>query len=134
MSNLIVARFLSGRVLKGTSLDVDPAKPSCHVRPVTGPAEEVKLTDLKALFFVRSLEGNAARDEIHSIVPTDPRLRGSAPISLRFKDGESIVGRTNRYPPNRPFFFIVPIDPQSNNVRILINRAAVTSMESEATA
>ncbi|MEP6574444.1 MAG: hypothetical protein ABJD11_17215 [Gemmatimonadota bacterium] len=131
MSNLIVARFLTGRVLKGTSLDVDPNKPSCHVRPSVGPVEEVRLMDLKALFFVRTLEGNAARDEAHKVVPTDPRLLGSSGITLLFKDGESITGRTNRYPPNRPFFFIVPVDPGSNNIRILINRAAVTSMASD---
>jgi hypothetical protein len=28
----------------------------------------------------------------------------------------------------RPFFFVLPADPASNNVRILINRAAVKRM------
>ncbi len=130
MSNLVVAHYLGGRVFKGISLDVDPAKPTCHIRPPTGPAEEIRLADLKAIFFVRSLEGDPAHQEARAPAPSDPRLRGSSPIALRFPDGESMVGLTNRFPPIRPYFFIVPLDPQSNNVRILVNRAAVTSMES----
>jgi hypothetical protein len=48
---------------------------------------------------------------------------------LHFPDGEVMVGLTNRYPPNRPFFFIVPVDQQSNNIRILVNRTAIKKME-----
>jgi hypothetical protein len=130
LSNLVVAHYLDGRVVKGTSLDVDPAKPTCHVRPPTGPVQDVKLADLKALFFVRSLEGNATREEARTPDPSDPRLKGSSPIALRFRDGESMLALTNRFPPNRPHFFVVPLDPAANNVRILVNRAAVMSMES----
>jgi len=130
MSNHVVAHYQDGRLLKGKSLDVDPAKPTCHVRPVTGPAVDVKLADLKALFFVCSLEGDPAHVEAVVPDPSDPRLRGSSPIALRFQDGETMVGLTNRFPPTRPYFFIVPLDPKSNNIRILINRAAVVSMES----
>jgi hypothetical protein len=32
--------------------------------------------------------------------------------------------------PAKPFFLVVPVDTQSNNVRILVNRDAVVSMES----
>ena len=35
----------------------------------------------------------------------------------------------NRYPPNRPFFFVLPMDPGSNNIRILVNRDAVRTIE-----
>lgn len=129
MSNLVVARFLDGMVLKGTSLDVDPARPTFHVRPSEGPTLEVKLKDLKALFFVRSLEGDMARHEVRNIDPADPRSHGSTAVSLQFPDGEVMVGLTNRFPPTRPFFFIVPVDAESNNIRILVNRVAVKKME-----
>jgi hypothetical protein len=39
------------------------------------------------------------------------------------------VGLTNRYPPNRDYFYVVPVDAESNNIRMLINRAAVVSHE-----
>jgi hypothetical protein len=129
VGNQVVARFKNGRVLKGTSLDIDPNKPIFHVRPPEGAVEEVKLSDLKALFFVRSLEGDPARDDATVPDPEDPRLRGSTVVRLTFADSESIVGLANRYPPNRPYFFVVPVDPASNNVRILVNRDAVVSHE-----
>lgn len=129
MSNLVVAHYLDGRVLKGTSLDVDPTRPAFHVRPPEGPAAEVKLKELKALFFVRSLEGDVARQEIRVLDPTDPRGHGSTPVVLHFPDGEAMLGLTNRFPPNRPYFFIVPFDAHCNNIRVLVNRSAVKKME-----
>ncbi len=129
MSNRVVARFQDGRVVKGTSLDVDPAKPVCHVRPPGGEVVEVALADLKALFFVRSLEGDPGHDESRLPDPGDRRLRGATVVSMRFADGETMVGMTIRYPPNRPYFFLNPVDPKSNNLRILVNREAVTEME-----
>ena len=89
---------------------------------------EVHLPDLKALFFVRSLEGNATRDENRTPNPQDRRGLGATPMTMTFEDGEVMVGLTIRYPPTRPFFFILPVDAESNNLRILVNRAAVVSM------
>ena len=129
MSKKVVAHYLDGRVIKGTSLDIDPTRPTFHIRPAQGAAVEVSMSRLKALFFVRSLEGDPAHDETLALDPGDTRSRGSCLVKLRFGDGEEMVGLTIRYPPNRPFFFIVPVDTTSNNMRILVNRDAVLSME-----
>ncbi|MGH7500825.1 MAG: DUF6982 domain-containing protein [Longimicrobiales bacterium] len=129
MSNQVVARYRDGRVIKGTSLDLDPAKPVFHLRPPGEKAVEIRLSDLKALFFVRSLDGDAARNEDYTADPTDPRARGSTLVKLSFHDGEVMLGHTIRYPPNRPYFYITPVDTKSNNIRVLINRDAVASME-----
>ncbi|MGH7702301.1 MAG: DUF6982 domain-containing protein [Gemmatimonadales bacterium] len=129
MSNQVVARYQDGRLVKGTSLDVDPNRPTCHVRLVAGTAVEVKLQELKALYFVRSLEGNRDHQEGTQVEAADPRTHGSVQVALRFQDGERLVGLTNRYPPNKPYFFVVPVDAKSNNVRILVNRKAVIAME-----
>lgn len=132
MSNKVVARYRDGRTVKGTSLDVDAGRPSCHVRTSDGKTVEVQLRDLKALFFVRSFEGDAARDESRTPDPQDLRSRGSMLLSMTFEDGEAMVGLTIRYPSSRPFFFVLPVDPKSNNIRMLINRDAVVSMEAMA--
>jgi hypothetical protein len=129
VSATVVARYVDGRLLKGISMDVDPNRPSFHVRPPDGSSVSVDLADLKALFFVRTLEGDSTRAEKKEADPADPRARGSTLVSLRFADGEEMVGWTIRFPPNRPYFFIVPVDTTSNNIRILVNRAAVTSMD-----
>jgi hypothetical protein len=131
MSNKIVARYRDGRTIKGASLDIDPGKPSCHVRTPEGKTVEVQLKDLKALFFVRSLEGDSVHVEEQTPDPQDLRTRGSKLVTLTFEDGEVMVGLTIRYPPNRPFFFILPVDPKSNNIRTLVNRDAVASMAAQ---
>lgn len=120
MANMVVARFADGHMLKGTSLDVDPARPKCHIRTADG-MHEVTLADLKALFFVKSLDGDATHVEGREIAPVDPRLRGSKLVEVTFRDGEKLVGLSMRFPPKLPLFFLVPVDSASNNVRILIN-------------
>ncbi len=129
MANEVVARYIDGRIVKGTCLDVDPNRPTCHIKTVEeGKMVEVKLADLKALFFVKDFAGDSSHNESATIEPSDARAKGFSIIELRFKDGERIVGLTARFPPIRPFFFILPADFASNNIRILVNRAAVVSV------
>jgi hypothetical protein len=125
MANEVVAHYLNGRVVKGISLDVDPGRPLFHIRTATQGTLEVKLTELKALFFVKDLVGNSGRKDVLALEPSDGRARGAYPIELEFTDGEHLIGLTVRYPPVRPFFFVLPADARSNNLRVLINRAAV---------
>jgi hypothetical protein len=60
---------------------------------------------------------------------TDPRARGSILVELRFTDSERLVAFANRFPPLGAYFFLVPVDPKSNNIRILVNRAQVVSID-----
>jgi hypothetical protein len=127
VANEVVARLLDGRVIKGVSLDVDPGRPICHIRTEERMVE-VKLAALKALFFVKDLGGDARREDSSALIPADERARGAQAIDIQFIDGERLVGLTVRYPPVRPFFFVLPADTRSNNVRVLVNRAAVKRM------
>jgi len=127
--NNVVARFRDGRILKGSSLNVDPNRPTCHLRTDDGEVVVVRLRDLKALFFVKDPGGNAAHQESFEATPGDARLVGAKRVAARFEDGETIVGMTNSWPPVGQLFFMVPIDPKSNNVRILVNLDAVTQIE-----
>ena len=127
--NKVVARFADGRLVKGVSMNVDAAKPTLHVRTADGRMEEIRLADLKALFFVKSLDGDAEHNEAMSAEPADPRARGSHLIELRFRDGERLVAFANRYPPLGAYFFLVPVDPKSNNLRILVNREQVVAID-----
>lgn len=129
MSSRVIARCLDGRLLKGIGLNVDPGRPTFHIRPSESKPIEVRLDELKALFFVRTLEGNRDHLEALSPVADDSRARGATIVSMRFHDGEVMVGMMISYPPTRPYFFIVPVDPTSNNIRILVNRNAVVAIE-----
>lgn len=126
MANEVVARHIDGRVVKGRCLDVDPARPTCHIKTREGMVE-VKLAELKALFFVKDVVGDSTHQEGATVAPDDTRARSFARIEVQFADGERVVGLTARFPPVRPFFFVLPADTGSNNIRILVNRAAVVS-------
>ncbi len=128
MVNMVVARYADGRTVKGSSLDVDPLRPKCHVRTAEGEMVEVVLDDLKALFFVRSLTGDAQHVEGKEIAPADPRLRGSRLIQVTFNDGEQLIGLATRFPPLKKLFFLTPVDTSSNNIRILVNEKHVSAM------
>lgn len=128
MTNMVVARYADGRTVKGSSLDVDPNRPKCHVRTAEGEMVEVALDDLKALFFVRSLTGDSKHVEGKDIAPVDPRLRGTRLIQVTFADGETLIGLATRFPPLKKLFFLTPVDTGSNNIRILVNERHVSSM------
>lgn len=134
MPNEVVAHYLDGRVIKGTCLDIDPTRPTCHVKTAEQGMVQVMLAQLKALFFVRTLDGNPGYEEVKTVDASDARARGAAAIQLQFADGEQVVGLTTRFPPVRRFFYVVPADANSNNVRILVNRSAVQSLEQPAVA
>src|SRR5207247_10399913 len=62
--NHVVARFKDGRVLKGTTGDFYPNRPFFHVQAGEGAdAMAVKCEHLKAVFFLKDLEGNPLYDE-----------------------------------------------------------------------
>ena len=127
MQNNVVAHFTDGRVIKGTSLDAQPGKPICHIKTDEGMIE-VAFRDLKALYFVKDLNGNPGYRETTEPDAADMRLRGSRQLKIKFRDGEEMVGLTTGDPKQRPYFFAMPVDEKSNNLRILVNRDAVRSI------
>ena len=127
--NKIVVRYKDGRVIKGTSHDIQPTRPTFHVRAGDGKVQKINLSDLKAVFYVKTLEGNSTHQEDLKPNPEDIRSRGSSVVAMRFADGENMVCLVNGLPGNRPYFFVAPVDARSNNIRILVNQAALVSME-----
>ena len=128
MSIHVVARYLDGRTLKGTAADFLPARPGFHVIPSGQPGTstqtvDVRIAELKAVFFVRDLTGDAAYNE-SKVFPPDAHPAGRK-VQVEFTDGETIVGTTQGYQPDRPGFFVVPVDPRSNNERCFVVMTAV---------
>jgi len=130
MPQNVVAHFLDHRIVKGTSVDIDPSRTVCHVHVQGGGVREVELAKLKALYIVRDLAGRPDYREADSPDPNDLRLRGSREIFVLFRDGERLAGLVNGQRVARQFFFVLPIDPKSNNIRILVNRMAVLAINS----
>ena len=128
MDNQVVGHFLDGRLVKGRCFDFSPATPTCHIQLPSREQVAVRLTDLKALFVVNSLQGDRTYQDSQAIHPADPRRVSARPVSVRFRDGETIVGLVTAYSDERPFFFLLPADRRSNNVRILVNRQAAVAV------
>jgi hypothetical protein len=123
----IVARYRDGKTLKGTTQNFFPNKPMFHLSPHGGSGAgdpvEVKIEDLKAIFFVRDFTGNAKHVERKQLAPGE-RAQGRL-IEVTCKDGEVIVGGTTGYDPKRQGFFLFPVDPMANNARVFVVTSAV---------
>ena len=118
----IVVRYKDGKILKGYTQNFFPNKPVFHVNRLgaTSAADlvEVKLGDLKAVFFVRDFAGNPKYDERKRLLPGE-KPQGRM-IEVTFRDGEVLTGTTTGYDPARPGFFLFPIDPKANNMKVYV--------------
>lgn len=125
----IVAHFLNGKVLKGTALEFSTDGPVFQLLPQGGGAPvEVCFQHLKAVFFVKDLQGSAKRRNLKGFL----QLPGSTPrgikIAVRFKDGEVLCGYSYTHTGGGKGFFLFPADSASNNVRVYVLEAAATEI------
>ena len=123
----IVARYLDGRVLRGYTANFLPAKDYFHLELVDAPPGakpvEVRVAELKAVFFVKDFTGDSKRYDAQATEEGKPTA--GRKIRVTFGDGETLVGTTQGYDAARPGFFIKPVDAASNNERcFVVARAA----------
>ncbi len=125
--NRVVARYRDGRMVKGSTADFLPTKEMFHVAPEAGGAPvAVQIRELKAVFFVRDLDGHPEHRKTNDFDPAKPPI--GRKIRVTFFDGEVLVGTTQAYQPGRPGFFLVPADPASNTERCYVVGAATTDV------
>ncbi|UCG30392.1 MAG: hypothetical protein JSV53_00525 [candidate division WOR-3 bacterium] len=122
--NRIVLHFKDNRLLKGYTHDFTPLREKFHLisegEVDRGNVYEINCSDLKAVFFVKSLEGNRDYIEKKDFSDVDAvGLRGLK-VKVEFPDGEVIRGTSFGYSRGRKGFFVIPVDPGSNNERIYV--------------
>lgn len=125
----VVAHFRDGRVLKGTTQDFGPLKPAFHLFPADRPdgkALSVPVGSLKAVFFVKSWDGDPERQDTYDFDAAHGQGRR---VRVSFEDGEVVDGFTMGYAKDKQGFFLIPADPESNNVRIFVVASATRSVE-----
>lgn len=121
MLNKIVVRYADGRIVKGTTENFFPNKLTFHLTAIgSGDRQEINVTDLKAIFFVKSFEGHPDYQEKLDV----ERVGLGKKIKVEFMDGETLVGYTQGFSPERASFIIFPCDPESNNERAFVITAA----------
>ena len=117
----VVVHFLDHRLLKGFALGFRLSQLIFLLRPrdAVNPeaAIRVHLADLKALFFVKEFDGNPAYREFAGAAR--PSVLEHQ-VSVRFRDGELLRGTSPSRHLRGPGFFVVPMDPRSNNRRIYV--------------
>jgi hypothetical protein len=121
---LVVVHYKGGRLLKGYTRDFRPGGETFTLVSEQGRdhgrTHQVRVHDLKAVFFVRVLGGNLFYREKKTFREVNmSHLRGIG-VRLKFKDGEVIRGSSLDYAVGKKAFFVTPVDPESNNERIYV--------------
>ncbi|MRR10003.1 hypothetical protein EG831_08030 [bacterium] len=123
----LVVRYLDGHVIKGHTLDFSSTKDSFHVVPLDGGASvEVRLPQIKAVFFVKDFAGHREGDERAGYDPGQKII--GRKLRVTFGDGEVLAGVAEVYMPNRKGFILFPSDRTSNAERVFVVNAAVKEL------
>lgn len=125
----VVARYGDGRVFKGFTQDFLPNKDRFHIflaDKASGEGIEVIMKELKAIFVVRDFIGESMYKERKNYI--DGERPSGRKVEVTFMDGEVLIGSTLGYDTKRQGFFIFPVDPGSNNMRVFAVSSAVTKV------
>lgn len=128
-ANKIVAHFKNGAIMKGVTHDFIPEKPKFHLNHTDGRIEEVDAETLKAIFFVKTYEGAKDYQDKKGFAGVDPKNIRGLKVKVTFADNETIYGSTMGYSKQRKGFFVLPVDPNSNNIRIYVLASAVKDIK-----
>jgi Family of unknown function (DUF6982) len=126
----VVVRYANGTVARGFMQNFSPNRDFFYLSPADNSSRQplqVSLRRLKAVFVVRDFQGNPQFEERNFYMEgeTPPGLK----LEVTFADGEVIVGSTLlNYDPKRQGNFIIPADPNSNNIRVFVVSSAVKSV------
>jgi hypothetical protein len=127
IGKLVVVRFLDKRVLKGRIVDFHPNREFFHVEEPGGAAPtRVEVEGLKAIFFVKTLEGNPQHVERRAF---EERTGTEKKVWIEFSDGEKLAGWSNSFGSARGGFYVFPADEDSNMEKAYVFRSAVLRLE-----
>jgi hypothetical protein len=126
----VVVRYSNGQTLKGTTGDFRTASPRFHLIPSDGSAVvDVRVAELKAVFFVRDFAGSAERTKLRGFLSAPAETSQGKKVAVLFRDGELVCGYSLTFSPDRAGFFLFPADPASNNLRVYVVTAAAAEVK-----
>lgn len=134
----VIFRFNNGQIINGHLKDFSSDLTDLHLEEASnGHHRTVKIEELKALFFVRSFEGDKEYKEKKAY--GIKRSRGKR-VFIRFKDGESLVGfLEGDVPWEKGFFlsklgtgmkgfYLLPVDEDTNNLKVFVIASSVNDV------
>jgi hypothetical protein len=132
----VAARFNNGKVLKGYVKDFTADSEMVFLDELdSGMNHIIPINELKALFFVRTFEGDSEhRDKkAFGVSPSKGRK-----VFIKFKDKESLIGFIDgEVPFKKGFslakadgtedtgFFLAPSDTDGNNIKVFVVGSAI---------
>ena len=96
--NKVVARFRDGRTVKGYMRGFLPDKDVFHVvapEPDDHKVQTVSISDLKAIFFVKSFHGDRNRMKSNELAKRALRKAVKLKVKVTFPDAEVLYGTTS---------------------------------------
>jgi hypothetical protein len=119
---MVVAHYKDGSLVKGYTEDFSPLiETFTIIAPQdTNDLTEINTSDLKALFFVKTFEGNSEYLEKSRFEDIDNSQLKGFRVKIAFPDGEVIRGMISDYRNIFKGFYLRPVDPNSNNERIYV--------------
>ncbi len=124
MGKKIVVRFKDNTLLKGKIIDPPTRYEFFHLVLLNGYAVTVHIDKIKAIFFVKSFEG----DEKYTYKYEDELFEVGDKILLKFNDGEKMVGYSTQLDYSPKGYFITPADLNGNNNYVFASKSAIESM------
>ena len=126
----VIVKYTNGTVMKGFTQNFSSNRDWFYLTPVdksSGETIQVFVKRLKAVFIVRDFIGNPKHDERKKYV--EGESPSGVKLEVTFNDGEVMVGSASLgYDPKRQGNFIIPADPDSNNIRVFVVSSAVKSV------
>ncbi len=136
MNEKVVLHLKGGKLLKGFLLsELDEDTEEFKFRPTdSDDPEVVRVSELKAVFFVRDFKGDSSYREQKRYGISE---RIGKRVFIKFEDGEVMLGYlTGELPWERGFylngknsrrsgFYVVPVDRQSNNIKVFVSASSI---------
>lgn len=131
--NKVILHFIDGRIIRGYLRSINPGSGTIPIKTKEGE-RRINLSELKAIYFVRTFKGNKTYQEkkIYGLT----RTKGKR-VLVKFKDGEFLTGfLEGPIPwkkgfflappdPSQKGFFLLPTDERSNNIRIFVINSSI---------
>ncbi len=126
----LVVRYMDGRCLYGMCYGLNTREAGFHLDMVDatgttlGKTDYVRFSDLKAVFLVKSFDGRFDKTVRHREWTAEGHE-----LVIEFLDGEILQGFSlHRYDPEDARFHLIPSDPSTNNISVLVERSAVKAV------
>ncbi len=131
IENKVVVHFRDGRIVKGLTYNFKPNREIFHVTEAHDEKKiiEVRMSLLKAIFFVKALESNKDHRSPGDFSIESLNSVTASKVKITFSNGEVMYGKIHGYTRHMKGFFVLPADEESNNERAFVIRESTVAVE-----